>query len=117
VGGVVISQDNGETWDYTALPRCNTSNFISLAVRSGSPLKFYGADVISGVVQSADTFETCNRVFEKAPLRDIAISPVNPDLMFAAASGPPYGGVYVSNDGGETWAQDDEHNLKHLRVL
>ncbi len=117
IGGVAISYDNGETWENTALPRCNTSNFISLTVRPGTPLTFYGADVISGVVQSNDTFMTCNRVFEKAPLRDIAISPVNPDLMFAGASGPPFGGVYVSNDGGKTWAQDEEQNMQHLRVL
>ena len=117
LGGVAISYDNGQNWTDMVQPRCNTSNFIGLAVRPGSTLKFYGADVISGVVQSADTFATCNRVFETAPIRDIAVSPVNSNLVFAGASGPPYGGVYVSNDGGETWTQDQEHNLKHLRVL
>lgn len=117
LGGVAISYDAGQTWENSSQPRCNTSNLIGLAIRPGTPLKYYGADIISGVVQSADTFETCSRVFEKAPLRDIAVSPVNPNLMFAGASGPPYGGVYVSSDGGETWHQDDNHNMKHLRVL
>lgn len=117
IGGVAISYDNGENWENTSLPRCNTSNFISLAMQPGNPPQFFGADVISGVVASADTFSTCNRVFETAPLRDIAISPLNPNLVFAGASGPPYGGVYVSNDGGKTWEQDANHNLKHLRIL
>lgn len=117
VGGVVTSYDNGQTWQETFFPRCNTEHFLSLAVSSGSTLRFLGAAVGGGIIASADTFSTCNRVFDTAPVRDIAVSPLNPDLAFAAAAGPPYGGVYVSTDGGTTWTQDSAHNLRHLRVL
>lgn len=117
VGGVVTSYDNGQTWQETFFPRCNMEHFMSLAVSNGPTMRFLGAAVGGGVIVSTDTFLTCNRVFNTAPIRDIAVSPLNPDLAFAAAAGPPYGGVYLSNDAGATWTQDSAHNLRHLRVL
>lgn len=117
VGGVVVSYDNGKTWEETFFPRCNTERFLDLAILKGDNIEFLGATPISGIVHSTDTFTTCNKVFSTAPVRELSVSPRNPKLVFAAAAGPPYGGVYVSTDGGKTWEQDEKHNLKHLRVL
>lgn len=117
VGGIVVSYDNGTTWEETFFPRCNSEKFLDLAVQKGAELGFLGASPISGIVHSADTFMTCTKVFSTAPIRDLAVSPRDPKLVFAAAAGPPFGGVYISTDGGKTWEQDEKHSLKHLRVL
>ena len=62
----------------------------------------------SGLLKSEDGGETWRRIESGLPGSDkgrigLAISPVNPDVLFAIVEAQSGGGVYRSTNGGETW--------------
>ncbi len=118
-GGIWKSTDYGRTWD-PIFDGQDTGSIGALAVAPSDPNILYAGSgeglrrpdlsVGDGVYKSTDAGTTWTHL----GLRDgmqigaIAIDPRNPDRVFAAVLGHPYGsnperGLYRSTDGGQSW--------------
>ncbi|HKF47695.1 MAG TPA: hypothetical protein VKB38_10090 [Terracidiphilus sp.] len=118
-GGVWKSTDYGRTWDPifdgqdtqsigAIAVAASDSNVIYVA--SGEGLHRPDLSVGDGMYRSSDGGKTWThlglRDSEQIPA--IAVDPANPDRIFAAVLGHPYGpneerGIFRSTDGGKTW--------------
>jgi photosystem II stability/assembly factor-like uncharacterized protein len=118
-GGVWKSSDSGRTWapifdgeDTQSIGAIavapSDSNVVYVA--SGEGLHRPDLSVGDGIYRSADAGKTWTHL----ALRDgqqipaLAVDPANPNRLFAAVLGHPYGrnterGIFRSQDGGETW--------------
>jgi photosystem II stability/assembly factor-like uncharacterized protein len=117
--GVLVSQDNGLTWNQTAgIPVTTPISAIEIDPNN--------ADIIYvGTTQSLfvsrDGGQTWSRRGGNLPsgnYRSIAINPDNSDEIFVASSLEGSGGVYQSVDAGKNWKRIDakELNLPTRRV-
>ncbi len=118
-GGIWKTDDFGQTWSpiFDAQPTQSIgaiavapSNPDILYVASGEGLRRPDLSVGDGIYRSADAGAT----WKHLGLRDgqqiptLAIDPRDPDRLFAAVLGHPYGpnaerGIFCSKDGGATW--------------
>ena len=118
-GGVWKSTNSGVTWEpiFDGQP---ISSIGAIAVAPSDPDVIYvgtGEDDFRsnltygiGVYKSTDAGRTWKNIGLKASrhISRIAVDPKNPDVIFVAAMGSPYGpsaerGVFRSTDGGATW--------------
>jgi len=118
-GGVWKSDDYGRTWT-PIFDHESTQSIGAIAVAPSNPSVIYVASgeglhrpdlsVGNGIFKSTDAGKT----WAHLGLRDglqipaLAIDPRDPNKIFAAVLGHPYGpneerGLYRSNDGGQTW--------------
>ena len=118
-GGVWRSDDYGRTWNsiFDGQP---TQSIGAIAVAPSDPNIIYvgsgeglarpDLSLGNGVYKSTDAGKTWTHL----GLRDsqgipaLAVDPRNPNRVFAAALGHPYGasderGIYLSTDGGQSW--------------
>src|SRR5574338_93815 len=68
----------------------------------------------SGIYRSTDGGETWNKMSSGLPTEDVgriglAISPVNPDILFAIIEAKKNGGVYRSTDRGVSWKKQSSY--------
>ncbi len=120
-GGVWKTNDAGRTW-HPVFDHEDTQSIGAIAVAPSSDKIVYVASgeglhrpdlsVGDGIYRSNDAGRTWThlglRNGEQIPA--IAIDPANPDRVFAAVLGHPYGpsaqrGIYRSEDGGKSWTQ------------
>src|SRR5260370_33029293 len=123
-GGVWKTDDYGRTWN-PIFDHESTQSIGAIAVAPSDPNIIYGASgeglhrpdlsVGNGIYKSIDAGNTWTHLGSgKEGLRDgqqipaLAIDPRNPNHLFAAVLGHPYGpnnerGLFRSTDGGETW--------------
>ena len=120
-GGVWRTNDGGDSWQNISDKFFKTGSVGAIAVSESDPNVIYvgmGESPIRGVTtshgdgvyKSTDAGKTwthmgLDRVRQIAEVR---IHPRNPDLVYVAAQGAPYGpnperGIYRSKDGGNTW--------------
>ncbi|HEX3986005.1 MAG TPA: glycoside hydrolase, partial [Acidobacteriaceae bacterium] len=120
-GGVWKSTDYGRTW-HPIFDGQDTQSIGAIAVApsdsnivyvaSGEGLHRPDLSVGDGIYRSADAGKTWTHL----GLRDgqqipaLAIDPTNPNRLFAAVLGHPYGpnperGIYRSEDGGQSWTK------------
>jgi photosystem II stability/assembly factor-like uncharacterized protein len=118
-GGVWKSADGAMTWS-PVFDNEGTSAIGSLAVANSNPNVVYvgtGEACIRGNISHGDgVYKTLDggKTWKNVGLRDsraigkIIINPANPDIVFVAALGHPYGpnserGIFRTSDGGKTW--------------
>ena len=118
-GGVWKSTDGAMTWS-PVFDKEGTSSIGSLAVANSNPNVVYvgtGEACIRGDISHGDgVYKTLDggKTWKNVGLRDsraigkVIINPSNPDIVFVAALGHPYGpnaerGVFRTTDGGKTW--------------
>jgi photosystem II stability/assembly factor-like uncharacterized protein len=118
-GGVWKSTDGAMTWS-PVFDKEGTSAIGSLAVANSNPNVVYagtGEACLRGNISHGDgVYKTLDggKTWENVGLRDsraigkIIINPSNPDIVFVAALGHPYGpnserGIFRTSDGGKTW--------------
>jgi photosystem II stability/assembly factor-like uncharacterized protein len=122
-GGVWKTTDRGETWANVTDGQLKTSSVGAIAVAPSDPNVLYlgmGEHAIRGVMtshgdgvyKSTDAGKTWKHAGlpRSRAISRIHVHPANPDLVYVAAQGAPYGpsedrGVYRSNDGGATWTK------------
>jgi photosystem II stability/assembly factor-like uncharacterized protein len=118
-GGVWKSTDAAMTWS-PVFDKEGTSTIGSIAVASSNHNVVYagtGEACIRGNISHGDgVYKTLDggKTWKNVGLRDsraigkIIINPTNPDIVFVAALGHPYGpnterGIFRTTDGGKTW--------------
>ncbi|WP_268123132.1 VPS10 domain-containing protein [Roseivirga pacifica] len=120
-GGVYKTTDAGESWMNVSDGYFTTASVGAIAVSESDPNVVYvgmGEAPVRGVMtshgdgvyKSTDGGKTWKKIGQERTrqISKIAIHPNNPDVVFIAAQGSPYGateerGIYRSTDGGETW--------------
>ncbi|MFL6515232.1 MAG: WD40/YVTN/BNR-like repeat-containing protein [Chthoniobacterales bacterium] len=118
-GGVFKSTDFGRTWEpiFDDQPTASVgaiaipvSNPEVIYVGSGEGLHRPDLSVGDGIYKSIDGGKTWNHLGlrDAQQIAQIAVDPLNPDRLFVAAAGHPYGpneerGVFRSLDGGATF--------------
>ncbi|KAA6457328.1 glycoside hydrolase [Acidobacteria bacterium AB60] len=118
-GGVWRSDDFGRTW-VPIFDGEGTQSIGAIAVAASDPKIIYVASgeglhrpdlsVGDGIYRSADAGKTWEHLGlrEGQQIPALVVDPANPDRLFAAVLGHPYGpnperGIYRSQDGGKTW--------------
>jgi photosystem II stability/assembly factor-like uncharacterized protein len=121
-GGVWKTEDAGQYWIPITDGQINVGAVGAIAVSPTNPdIIYIGTgepqlrDCVSwgdGAYKSTDGGETWNHIGLKATrhIARVRIHPRNPDLVYVAAIGNPFGpskdrGIYRSKDGGKTWKQ------------
>ena len=119
-GGLWKTTNGGVTWSPVTDGQIGSSSVGAVAVSESNPdIVFIGmgetelrANIMQGdgVYKSADSGKTWKNVGlrETQTIARIRIHPINPDVVYAAVLGHPYGpseerGVFRSTDGGVTW--------------
>jgi photosystem II stability/assembly factor-like uncharacterized protein len=120
-GGVWRSTDYGRTWEpiFDAQPTQSIgaiavapSNASVIYAASGEGLRRPDLSVGDGIYKSTDAGRTWSHLGLQAgqQIPALAIDPRDPNRLFAAVLGHPYGpneerGIFRSTDGGATWKQ------------
>ena len=134
--GVYRSMDAGKTWTHMGLDE--TGRIARIVINPIDPKMVFvcaagrltGPQQERGVYRTADGGEHWQRVLfvnENTGCSGLSMDPQNPRTMFAGTwevvmhtyaelSGGPGSGVYVTNDGGDTWAHIEGHGLPHSPV-
>ncbi|MFC1725452.1 WD40/YVTN/BNR-like repeat-containing protein [candidate division KSB1 bacterium] len=119
-GGVWKTTDYGQSWFNVSDGYFNTGSIGAISVSLSNPDIVYvgtGSDGIRsnviigrGVYKSTDSGKTWQFLGLKktGQIGAVIIHPENPDLVFIAALGSPFGpnkdrGIYRTKDGGNTW--------------
>ncbi len=120
-GGVWKTNDFGRTWN-PIFDDQSTGSIGDVAVAPSDPNILYAGSgeglqrpdlsVGNGMYRSPDAGKTWQwlGLKEVQQIGGLAIHPLNPNIVFVAALGHPYGpnperGVYRSKDGGKTWTK------------
>jgi len=118
-GGVWKSVDGAMTWS-SLFDKEGTSSIGSIALANSNPNVIYvgtGEACIRGNISHGDgVYKSLDggKTWKNVGLRDsravgkVIINPTNPDIVFVAALGHPYGpnaerGIFRTSDGGKTW--------------
>src|SRR6266699_7135187 len=118
-GGVWKSNDYGRTWS-PIFDSQSTQSIGAIAVAPSDPNVIYVASgeglarpdlsVGDGIYKSTDAGKTWTHLGlrHSQGIPALAVDPRNPNRVFAALLGHPYGaseerGIYLSTDGGENW--------------
>lgn len=120
-GGVWKTTDGGVTWNNISDGYFNTTGIGDVTVAPSDPNIIYvgtGEGPVrgvktshgDGVYKSTDAGKTWKHIGLEATrhISRVFVHPRNPDKVYVAAQGNPWGpneerGIYLSNDGGDTW--------------
>ena len=136
-GGVWKTDDAGISWFPVGDGQITTGSIGSIDVAPSSPNHVYvgtgSAAIRSNVIIGRGVFRSTDagKSFQFAGLKEsgqiggIRVHPNNPDIVWAAALGSPFGptaerGIFKTIDGGRTWKKtlfvDNEHGGRDIEV-
>ncbi|WP_247042593.1 VPS10 domain-containing protein [Allomuricauda sp. F6463D] len=119
-GGLWKTTDGGNTWDPVTDGQINSSSVGAVDVADSNPDIVYigtGESQFRGNIMQGDGVyksTDAGKTWKHAGLKNsqtvarIRVHPTNPDIVYAAVLGHPFGpnedrGVYKTTDGGDTW--------------
>ncbi|MGD9588051.1 MAG: WD40/YVTN/BNR-like repeat-containing protein [Pyrinomonadaceae bacterium] len=111
--GVIVSEDNGETWRKVEATPANIP-ISSIAIDPNRPNNIY-VGTIHSLYLSRDGGRAWTRRGGNLPLGNftsILIDPRNPDDIVVSSALENDGGVYYSKDAGANWKRFDSKDLK-----
>ena len=129
--GIYKSTDAGKTWKHMGLEKTGRIGRVAIDPRNPDIVLVaalghcYGPQKERGVFRTKDGGKTWEQVLfadENTGCFEIAMDPNNPRILFAGMwpivihtygreSGGPYGGIWKSTDGGDTWKRLTGHGL------
>lgn len=122
-GHIYKSVDSAESWELLDGINQEAGDCIiyQLAIRHDDPAVLFAA-TDQGILRSPDaglTWERRNKGLPHLFCRDVAIHPLEPDVVYAVIRSPPgrmpwRGGIYRSDDSGLTWAERNEGLMQHV---
>ena len=136
-GGMFKTENCGETWTPISDGQISTGSIGSIDVSESNPNIVYvgtgSAAIRSNVIIGRGAYKSTDagRTWQHIGLRDagqigsILVHPKNPDMVWAAALGSPFGpnaerGVFKSTDGGKSWKKtlfvDEEHGARVIAL-
>ncbi|MBA3272050.1 MAG: hypothetical protein H0T71_16220, partial [Acidobacteria bacterium] len=136
-GGVWKTEDAGITWYPVGDGQITTGSIGAIDVAASNPDHVWvgtgSAAIRSNVIIGRGVFKSTDagKNFEFVGLKDVGqigtlrVHPTNPDIVWVAASGSPFGptndrGIYKTTDGGKTWRKtlfiDSEHGARDVEV-
>ena len=136
-GGVWKTEDAGITWFPVGDGQITTGSIGSIDVAPSNPNHVWvgtgSAAIRSNVIIGRGIFKSTDagKNFQFAGLKEsgqvggIRVHPTNPDIVWAAALGSPFGptderGIFKTTDGGKTWKKtlfvDNEHGGRDIEV-
>lgn len=131
--GIYRSMDGGKTWSPVLKGENGTSGASGLSLDASNPRILYAAfwdhqrtpwkvrsgGPGSGIWKSTDAGDTWVRLAEGLPKLmgkvDVAVSPANPDRVFAIVEAED-GGLYRSDDAGRSWRRFSDDRLIRARA-
>ena len=119
-GGIYKTENCGDTWTPVSDGQISTGSIGSIDVSESNPSIVYvgtgSAAIRSNVIIGRGAYKSTDagRTWQFIGLRDtgqigsMIVHPSNPDIVWAAALGSPFGpnedrGVFKTTDGGKTW--------------
>ena len=135
--GVFKTTDGGETW-RKVLYKSDKAGAVDISVDVTNPDVMYAAvweawrrswgmssgGEDSGLWKSTDGGENWNEITDNVGLADgpigkigVAVSPANPDRVWALIEHEPDGGVWRSDDAGATWERVNEERKLRQRAF
>lgn len=130
-GGVWKTTNGGDNWNILPTSDFLSMNYSDVVISESNPNIIYLAtgdanaaylngDFYSvGVLKSTDggnSFQLTNLVYdlsEKVLVASLLVDPDNADHIIAGTSN----GIYISEDGGDTWVQKNNLPIKDLEIL
>lgn len=113
ISGVLVSRDNGETWQPMRGAPKNVP-VSAIEIDPNDPKKMY-VGTLQTFYLSRDGGQTWDRRGGNLPLGNytsILINPQNTDELYAASALEANGGIFYSNDAGLNWRRIDSEKLK-----
>ena len=126
--GVYKTMDAGNTWrkilsisDYTGCyelhmdPRSSTTLYAVAHQRQRNLYTGIRGGAESAIYKTLDSGATWQKIMSGLPTEDVgrigmAISPVNPDILYAMVEAKEEAGVYRSQDRGASWTKQNGYN-------
>jgi len=126
--GIYKTTDGGKTWknilsvsEHTGFneihmdPRNSNTLYATAHQRQRKVFTYIGGGPESAVYKSTDGGATWNKIMSGLPKGDIgrigmAISPVNPDVLYAIVEAAEGAGVYKSTDRGASWEKQSSYS-------
>ena len=119
--GIYKTMDGGKTWrkildvsvntgfsEIHMDPRNSKTIYASAHQRQRTVFTYIGGGPETALYKSTDSGHTWNKIMNGLPSGDIgrialAVSPVNPDVIYAMVESREGGGTYISIDRGQSW--------------
>ena len=113
VSGVIVSRDNGETWEKVPGTKENVP-ISSITIDPTNPDRIF-AGTIQTLYLTTDGGKNWTRRGGNLPLGNfisVLINPNNPKEVFAASALESDGGIFYSDDSGMNWKRIDSKDMK-----
>ncbi len=115
--GLYRSYDNGVTWEHLNLDFVDSS-IRSLIVHPITPTIMlagtYNSHPPGGMYRSSDGGETWENVLANRVIYDIEVDPLNSNRIYTSTC--CWGGIFMSEDYGQTWTEISEQALNDIEV-
>jgi len=104
--GIYISNDAGNSWDYSGSGAGESGAVRCLMITPGSSSSLFAGFLSLAVCRSQDaglTWEFANTGIATLQVNDVEVDPADPDNVLVAFEAENSGGCYLSTDGAQSW--------------